>query len=392
MKPAVNDNRSLIDLKDLPSEFDLDKEAVWDKIEHRLTDEGSLLRKKREILYRQAAAILILVSLTAYIMVMGKQRQRQRTRMAELTVDSVFRSSMEHTFDANRVRAMKMAAVETAKAAPRSKEEQKMYSPAEVQDSALLSGMQQPEHFAALVDSLILHQQLRISDQELLNFIHNTTQSHVEVAGIIAQATGLHARGLDSQALALLSEAARSFPANADLPYEQARIYNEQGNVRKAITQMETAISLNRRKPEWLYELGLMHASLQEGQPALRYLLMAHMTGLPSTDKFWQNLGIAYLNNGNLEDANRILEAVWKKDPENTSVLQVLAEGHYQQGKLTQALGYWEELLKREPGNVSALYRLGSCYQKIGNQDKAMEYFLKALEAYPVMASLKARN
>ena len=58
-----------------------------------------------------------------------------------------------------------------------------------------------------------------------------------------------------------------------------------------------------------------------------------------------ENLGIAYLNAGNLDEGVKILNEILKKKPGDLNILNMVAEAYYYKGKFTEAMDYWDNIL-----------------------------------------------
>ena len=131
---------------------------------------------------------------------------------------------------------------------------------------------------------------------------------------------------------------------------------------------------------------------MHDDKNALKYILLAAEKGYKRDNDYLENLGIAYLNVGDLDQGAAIMGEILKRKPSDLNVLNMLAEAFYYKGKYQQAIDYWDQVLFYDKGNASALYMIGMSYQKKGEKDKGMALCDKAIELDPSLASLKQKK
>ncbi|RYY57045.1 MAG: tetratricopeptide repeat protein [Chitinophagaceae bacterium] len=194
------------------------------------------------------------------------------------------------------------------------------------------------------------------------------------------------------EAIKYLTAAGKEDPANAEAPYMIARSYADMLNYKQCIPFFQKAIELDASKNNWMYELGLIYYAIHEDKQALKYILMAGEKGYKKDNEYLENLGIAYLNSGNLEEGVKILGEILKKRPSDLNVLNMVAEAYYYKGKYQQAMDYWDQVLVYDMQNASAVYMIGMCYQKKGDKDKGQQLCDKAIQMDPSLAALKQKK
>lgn len=195
-------------------------------------------------------------------------------------------------------------------------------------------------------------------------------------------------------AIKYLNGAAKEDPSNAEIPYLIARSYADMLNYKQAVPYFKQAIAL---KPDgtWLYELGLICYAMHADKEALQYMLEAGEKGYRRDNDYLENLGIAYLNVGNLDQGVLILNEILKKRPSDMNILHMVAEAYYYKGKYDLAIEYWDRVLQADKTEAPALYMIGMAYQKKGgeeNKQKGVALCDKAIEMDPQLASLKQKK
>lgn len=186
-----------------------------------------------------------------------------------------------------------------------------------------------------------------------------------------------------------LSAAAKDDPKNGEIPYMMARCYADMQNYKEAIPYFQKAIQLDTTKPYWIYEMGLVFYSMNDNKNALKYIKQAGDRGLTKDNDYLENLGIAYLNTGDLDNGVAIMTDILKRKPSDINILNMVAEGYYYKGKYQEAIDYWDKILSYDKQNASALYMIGMSFQKKGEKAKGQQLCDKAIEMDPSLSSLK---
>lgn len=196
-------------------------------------------------------------------------------------------------------------------------------------------------------------------------------------------------------AIKYLTRAAVEDPANADIPYMIAHSYSDMMNYKLAVPYFKKAIELKPTESYWIYELGLICYAMNADKDALKYMLEAAEKGLKRDNDYLENLGIAYLNVGNLDEGVKILNEILAKRPSDMNILNMVAEAYYYKAKYDAAIDYWDKVLEYDKENASALYMIGMSYQKKGgkeNADKGVALCDRAIAMDPGLASHKQKK
>ena len=188
-----------------------------------------------------------------------------------------------------------------------------------------------------------------------------------------------------------LSVAVNEDAQNAEAPYMIARSYADMQNYKQSIPFFQQAIELDTSKNNWIYEMALIHYAIHDDKNALKYMLLAGEKGYKRDNEYMENLGIAYLNAGQLEQGVGIMNEILKKRPSDMNVLNMVAEAYYNKRKYQLAIDYWDQVLIYDKENASALYMIGMSYQKKGEKEKGRHLCDKAIEMDPSLASLKQK-
>jgi tetratricopeptide (TPR) repeat protein len=198
----------------------------------------------------------------------------------------------------------------------------------------------------------------------------------------------------DNYGLALkhLQAAEKEEPANAEVPYLIARSYADMMNFKLSVPYFLKAIELDSAKSHWVYELGLICYGMHADKEALKYILLAAEKGYPRDNDYMENLGIAYLNVGNVEEGLKIMKEMLAKRPSDMNILNMVAETYYYTGKYKDAIDYWDRVLSYDKTNAQALYMIGMSYQKKGEKEKGMALCDKAIEMDPSLSNYKHKK
>lgn len=194
------------------------------------------------------------------------------------------------------------------------------------------------------------------------------------------------------EAIKYLNAAANEDSGNAEIPYMIAHCYADMMNYKLAIPYFQKAVDMNPTKSYWIYEMGLIYYAMNDDKNSLKYILLAGEKGYTRDNDYLENLGIAYLNVGNLDEGVNILDEILKKKPSDMNILNMVAEAYYYKGKYKEAIDYWDRILEYDKTAASALYMIGMSYQKTGEKSKGIQLCDKAIEMDPSLAAYKQKK
>jgi len=194
------------------------------------------------------------------------------------------------------------------------------------------------------------------------------------------------------EAIKYLQAAEKEEPQNAEVPYLIARSYADMMNYKLSIPYFEKAITIAPDKNNWIYEFGLIHYAMHSDKEALKYIILAGERGYKKDNDYMENLGIAYLNVGKIDEAMTILKDILTRKPSDLNILNMVAEGYYYSGKYQDAIDYWDKVLTYDRTNAQSLYMIGLSYQKKGEKEKGVALCDKAIEMDPALAVYKTKK
>lgn len=197
------------------------------------------------------------------------------------------------------------------------------------------------------------------------------------------------------EAIKYLNEAAKEDPANPEVPYMIAHSYADMMNYKQAVPYFQKAIELKPTEAYWVYELGLICYAMHDDKNSLKYILEAGDKGLKKDNDYMENLGIAYLNIGDLDNGAKILNEILAKRPSDMNLLNMIAEAYYYKGKYDLAMDYWDKALGYDKTDASSLYMIGMCYQKKGgkeNMEKGTRLCDTAIQMDPSLGNLRQKK
>ncbi len=197
---------------------------------------------------------------------------------------------------------------------------------------------------------------------------------------------------LESDAIRFLTTAAKEDPANAEIPYLIAHSYSDMMNYKLAVPFFKKAIEMKPDQAYWTYELGMICYAMHSDDDALKYILLAGEKGLKKDNEYLENLGIAYLNVGKLDEGVKILDEMLLKRPSDMNLLNMVAEAYYYKQKYDKAIEYWDRVLVIDKTEASALFMIGMSYMKKGDKAKGEALCDKAIEIDPSLASHKQKK
>jgi len=156
------------------------------------------------------------------------------------------------------------------------------------------------------------------------------------------------ALGLPQQADSVASRGVQRFPANADLVVAAAVAREQLGRPAEAITLLEAARHVAPDNRTALFNLGRLYND--QRQFASTIPILERLTALEPRDaEAWNNLGVARLELGKLDDAGQAFMSALSADPDLVPAVANLAQVLVRQGRREEAMGVLQSFLDRRP-------------------------------------------
>lgn len=191
------------------------------------------------------------------------------------------------------------------------------------------------------------------------------------------------------EAIKYLQQAAQEEPAKADIPYTIALAYVDMSNYKLAIPYFQQAMALDTTNTRWMYEIALIYYAMNDDANSLKYMQLAAAKGHKQDSEFLENMAIAYLNAGKLNDGIGKLKEILQRKPSDINILNMIAEGYYDAKKYKDAIDYYDQLLTIDKSNFKALYMIGVCFQQKGEKEKGMALCDQAIALDPSLGRLR---
>ena len=141
-----------------------------------------------------------------------------------------------------------------------------------------------------------------------------------------------------------------------------------------------------------MYELALQLYNSNDYPNSKKYLLMAADAGYPKSNDFYENLGFAYINTGDIENGLKNLNIVLGRKPNNKELLNDMAQALYTAKHYEEALGYYQKLLELNPKDANALYMAGITFQKMGQKERGIAMCDEAIKLDPALAKNRQKK
>lgn len=181
-------------------------------------------------------------------------------------------------------------------------------------------------------------------------------------------------------------------PNDAEAAYTLGRSYLEIEDFRNAIKLYQKALALDPTKNVWMYELALQLANSNDYVNAKKYFLMAADAGYAKSNDYYENLGFACINTGDIENGVKYLNIVLSRRPNNKELINDIAQAMYSSKHYEEALGYYQKILELNPKDASALYMAGISFQKMGQKDRGVAMCDEAIKLDPALAKNRQKK
>jgi len=172
---------------------------------------------------------------------------------------------------------------------------------------------------------------------------------------------------------------ARFLKSDAAEPYLNiGLVYNERGDSKKAIESYEQARIHNPNYGEAYDALGQAYVQMRQLEKAITYFLDAAQRGYI---RAYYNLGIAYKDKGEVENAIKSLQTFIDNVPANGEAFLPLGEAYALKGDQKTAIQNYSKSLELKPEQSDAYFGRGESYFKTGDKEKAKTDFLTFLKS-----------
>lgn len=179
---------------------------------------------------------------------------------------------------------------------------------------------------------------------------------------------------------------------DAEATYTLGRSYLEVEDFKSAIRQYQKALALDPTKNVWMYELALQLYNSSDYLNAKKYFIMAGEAGYPKSNDYYENLGFAYINTGEVENGIKNLTIVLNRKPNNKELLNDLAQALFTAKRYEDALGYYQKLLELNAKDANALYMAGITFQRMGQKERGIGMCDEAIKLDPSLAKNRQKK
>ena len=176
-------------------------------------------------------------------------------------------------------------------------------------------------------------------------------------------------------------------PRNTDVLFYLAQAHYLNGELAQAQQIILSAARLAPREAAVLQKAGEYLCEGNDCGPGLEDLLKARKLD-PALENIDMDLGMAYYKLFKHEEAQPILEAVFREHPNNLVAALILGEIAAYQGNWEKARWLDEYVLARKPRYASALKDLGAALVALGRDEEALSPLHEALNIDPSLSDV----
>jgi len=182
-------------------------------------------------------------------------------------------------------------------------------------------------------------------------------------------------------ALAYLNEALKIDNYNPLTFSYKALYYLQKKDTNKAISNLQTAVSINPDFFEAYLDLGYLF-SLRKDKIALEYLNNA-LRIEPGNIQALYNRGVYYQNMDSFNKASEDYLEILQQIPDHKSANYNMGYISFLRENYEKAITYFSKVINKMPDYKEAYYGRGLCYKELGKTEKAIKDLEKALSLDP---------
>lgn len=193
------------------------------------------------------------------------------------------------------------------------------------------------------------------------------------------------------QSQKFLNETLAENPRKVEAVTLLGKVLIELSDYRQAIAVYNKTLQLDPDNNQLIYELALLYSTMNNDKEAVKYFELAAQKGYKTDLDYYENLGLAYLDN-DLNKGVKTLAKVLESKPDNPEILFQIAQAYYKVEKFQDAADTYYKVYQSNPANSRALYMTGVAYQKNGDKNKGVDFCEKAIRMDPTLAQLKSQK
>jgi arylsulfatase A-like enzyme/Flp pilus assembly protein TadD len=180
----------------------------------------------------------------------------------------------------------------------------------------------------------------------------------------------------------VMEQALRLDPTNPRCHLYLGRAYEDLGQYPRAIQVYQHALAMKLESDKIYSRLGIDYLHLQDFPKAVDALNQAKEINPLDLDNLL-NLGMAYLQQGRRDDAERAFKAITAQNDRFAPAYDGLGLLAVERKDTETARREFEKALEVNPQEVRALLDLGILYQQTGNREQALHYLQAFLDKAP---------
>ncbi len=198
----------------------------------------------------------------------------------------------------------------------------------------------------------------------------------------------------------MLQKATDEGTMTAVMQREQAQIYLKKGELQKSVDAFKKALDLTTDtydRERITSELLDVYVKLDDTDAVFEIFNNTVASGSPyrsinssngtityksKEEQAREELVSSYNSAGKLDQLRILYENKLNEEPENTDILELLAEIYLGEQNYAEAAEVYQKLAKLQPGNITNFYDAGDAFTKSGQQGLAQKMFHEAEKAY----------
>ncbi|MGE5681147.1 MAG: tetratricopeptide repeat protein, partial [Bacillota bacterium] len=231
--------------------------------------------------------------------------------------------------------------------------------------------------------------------ENILIKMHNDIPNDIDVTYFLAVTKSK--TGCYQDAVSLFNDVLSLDKSHIEAHYNVALAYQNLEMIEQALFHYQRALELNPFLSEAQNNLAIIYKQLGNIEAAEKAFAQAikskpnnqnavsNLSGLTSGKKAPKELLEAQTlyNNKEFDKAFDQLQLLYRKNPTDIDILNLLGMVCFSKNNLDDAVKYYEEILSINENSEIAHYSLGVCYQGKENNDLALKYYIKAIELKP---------
>jgi len=218
------------------------------------------------------------------------------------------------------------------------------------------------------------------NDKAMMHFIKVKPDSRFYQDAIVHVSYLYQEKGDVKKAINHLKDAINTTPDDPELFYYLSTFYEDIEKFKDAETALKKAIEISPKEEKFLFRLGVVYDKWNKKEDSIKTMKAVIKLNAKHTNAL-NYLGYTYADLGiNLDEAERLIKEALKHKPDDGYITDSLGWVYFKKGLFPEALNLLKKAVELVPDDPIMLEHLGDAYLKTNDRANALKFYKRSLK------------